>query len=119
MHVKVDGETHCTKLRQGETVGAQKAVDRRNDNEAWWPQLMLVQLHDADQTSWRARLQQARVLALGKRPRRFIIYTRSYKQLGLGTKAELLKVRPTPPARTHPETCLAIAARCAVNPTSI
>lgn len=52
VHVEVDGQTHFSKPRQGESVGAQKEVDSRKDSAAWRQRRMLVWLHHLDQGVW-------------------------------------------------------------------
>ena len=88
VHVEVDGEQHFSKPRQGRTVGEQMAVDRKKDDEALELGLMLVRLRYADQDSWQKVLDLAVSYARRQHVHRFIIYTESYKQLGLQTKVE-------------------------------
>ncbi len=107
VHVEVDGETHFSKPRQGGTVTAQFAKDRKKEGAAWEQNLMLVRLHHADQRPppqpclWRQALAQAVAVAKLERPHRFIIFTPSYSQLGLETRVEAIQVGPPPcPALT-------------------
>lgn len=90
VHVEVDGEQHFSKPRQGRTVGEQKAVDRKKDGEALELGYMLVRLHHADKRSWQKVLDLAAGYARLQLAHRFIIYTKSYEQLGLQTKVEAL-----------------------------
>ena len=90
VHAEVDGETHFTKPRQGETVGAQREVDRNKDSAAWEGKHMLVRLHHADQGEWGEVLCRAVSLAKRQRPHRFILYTHSYGQLDLKNKVQAL-----------------------------
>lgn len=88
LHAEVDGQTHFSKPRKGETVGAQKDVDRRKDEAAWEQGQLLVRLHYLDQGVWDQALRQAVHHAMQPGTARFIIYTRSYWQLGLQNRVQ-------------------------------
>lgn len=91
LHVEVDGETHFSKPRKGSTVEQQRDADSRKDEKAWQQELMLVRLHYLDQRWWGSRLQLASRLARRRARMRFILYTRSYRQLGLHCKIQTIQ----------------------------
>lgn len=88
LHAEVDGHTHFSKPRKGESVGAQKDVDRRKDMAAWEQGRLLVRLHYLDQGVWPQALRQTVHYAMQPSTDRFIIYTRSYSQLGLESRVQ-------------------------------
>lgn len=97
VHVEVDGETHFTKPRQGESVWGQRERDRRKDAAAWEQKQMLVRLHHGDwragggeQPEWEAALQRAFQLAWQERPHRFLILSKSFSQLAMQDEVEAL-----------------------------
>lgn len=97
LHAEVDGQTHFSKPRKGESVGAQKDVDRRKDRAAWQQGRLLVRLHYLDQGVWGQALRQAVHYAMQPGTTRFIIYTRSYAQLGLESRVESQEGEPLLP----------------------
>ena len=88
LHAEVDGHTHFSTPRKGESVGAQKDVDRRKDMAAWEQGRLLVRLHYLDQGVWPQALRQTVHYAMQPSTDRFIIYTRSYSQLGLESRVQ-------------------------------
>lgn len=96
VHVEVDSSTHFEKPWGGGAGNAQQAADRRKDAAAWEQGRMLVRLHFADKDSWRAALNTASSYASEEAMQRFILYTDSYKLLGLQTKVERWGLPPLP-----------------------
>lgn len=102
VHVDVDGETHTSRARQGSSLGQQQARDRRKDEAAWGAHLMLVRLHHADIPLWGRLLRLAACYARHERRQRFILYTKSYGELGLSGERRHSKVRACSPCTPCP-----------------
>lgn len=90
VHVDVDGETHASRARQGSSVGEQQSRDREKDEAAWRAGLMLVRLHHNDLPLWQRLLKLAAWHARQPQRRRFILYTKSYREQKLEARWEAI-----------------------------
>jgi very-short-patch-repair endonuclease len=86
--VEVDGEQHFTKIYKGTTPTRQQQVDRRKEDALAAKGWRVLRLHYHDKRYWERHIKRARTLVENNKSREegFVLYTKSYNELGLEDK---------------------------------